>query len=185
MAAEIAHDVPVSLAEAKAYLRVEGPEEDALIVGLVRTAAELCEAFTGQLLLRRAVTETIAADGEWHRLTGFPVIWVDGVDALAADGSTETLDDDESWAASFGIGGTGMVGVLAGLRLASGAAAERAIVRYRAGLAEDWNGVPEPLRQGMLRLVAHLHAHRDAADDAGPPAAVAALWRPWRRMRLR
>jgi len=29
-----------------------------------------------------------------------------------------------------------------------------------------------------------MFAHRDAPDDAGPPAVVAALWRPWRRMRL-
>jgi uncharacterized phiE125 gp8 family phage protein len=64
----------------------------------------------------------------------------------------------------------------------SGSTAAR--VAVEAGLAEDWNGVPEPLRQGIVRLTAHLYAHRDAAGDAGPPAAVAALWRPWRRMRL-
>lgn len=41
----------------------------------------------------------------------------------------------------------------------------------------------EPLRQGIVRLVAHMHLHRDG--DQSPPAAVAALWRPWRRMRLK
>src|SRR3546814_2145352 len=56
-------------------------------------------------------------------------------------------------------------------------------VRYQAGMAADWNGVPEPLRQGIVRLVAHMHLHRDG--DQSPPAAVAALWRPWRRMRLK
>lgn len=52
------------------------------------------------------------------------------------------------------------------------------------GLAEDWNGIPEPLRQGIIRLVAHLYTHRDDADAGPPPTAVAALWRPWRRLRL-
>ena len=56
-------------------------------------------------------------------------------------------------------------------------------VRYQAGMAANWNGVPEPLRQGIVRLVAHMHLHRDG--DQSPPAAVAALWRPWRRMRLK
>ena len=58
------------------------------------------------------------------------------------------------------------------------------VVRFRAGLGQDWNSVPEPLRAGVVRLVSHLFSHRDAADGAPPPAAVAALWRPWRRMQL-
>jgi len=34
--------------------------------------------------------------------------------------------------------------------------------------------VPEPMRQGIVRLVAHMFAHRDAADEGRPPAMVAA-----------
>ena len=51
-------------------------------------------------------------------------------------------------------------------------------------MATDWNGIPEPLRQGIIRLAAHLFTHRDAADAGPPPTAVAALWRPWRRLRM-
>jgi hypothetical protein len=51
------------------------------------------------------------------------------------------------------------------------------------GIALDPNGVPEPIRQGVLRLVGHLFAVRDGADGE-PPAAVTALWRPYRRLRL-
>jgi uncharacterized phiE125 gp8 family phage protein len=61
--------------------------------------------------------------------------------------------------------------------------ATRVRVSGTAGLAMDENDVPEPIRQGVLRLVAHLFTARDG--DAGePPAAVTALWRPYRRMRL-
>ena len=50
-------------------------------------------------------------------------------------------------------------------------------------MALSQNGIPEPIRQGVLRLVAHLFAARD--DGGGEmPAAVTALWRPYRRMRL-
>jgi hypothetical protein len=48
-----------------------------------------------------------------------------------------------------------------------------------------WSEVPEALRQGMVRLAAHLYAHRDREEGAGPPAAVTALWRLWRRLGLR
>jgi uncharacterized phage protein (predicted DNA packaging) len=58
------------------------------------------------------------------------------------------------------------------------------VCEHFAGLSVDWSTSPAPLRQGIVRLVAYFYAHRDAADDAGPPAAVAALWRPYRRMRL-
>ncbi|MBL8647606.1 MAG: phage head-tail connector protein [Sphingosinicella sp.] len=156
----------VSLGEVKAYLRIDGAEEDALLAGLVRTAAALCEAFTGQVLIAEARSETIVADGEWHRLAATPVRSFEGAfvgeDVAAFDSLTDASGD--GW-----------------VRISGGRAARVAV---EAGLAEDWNGVPEPLRQGIVRLTAHLYANRDAAGDAGPPAAVAALWRPWRRMRL-
>jgi uncharacterized phiE125 gp8 family phage protein len=158
----------VSLAELKAYLRIETSDEDALLSQLVRTAEALCEAFTGQLLIERSTSETIAADGDWYRLTASPATVVTSVSdvasgtAIAFEAQIDACGD--AWVRVDGGG--------------------RAQVMLSAGLATDWNGVPEPLRQGIVRLAAHLYAHRDAANDAGPPAAVAALWRPWRRMRL-
>ena len=62
------------------------------------------------------------------------------------------------------------------------AEARRVKATYRAGLAATWADVPEPLRQGVVRLAAHFYTGRDKGGDAGPPAAVTALWRPWRRM---
>jgi hypothetical protein len=53
-----------------------------------------------------------------------------------------------------------------------------------AGKAADWNGIQEPLRQGIVRMAAHLYTHRDGEDGRGPPAAVTALWLPYRRLRL-
>jgi hypothetical protein len=52
-------------------------------------------------------------------------------------------------------------------------------------LAEAWADVPQGLRHGAIRLAAHLYRRRDdEADVSTPPAAVAALWRPWRRLHL-
>lgn len=54
---------PVSLAEAKAHLRVDGSDEDSLISSLIKSARVSCETQTG----RAFVTQTLRAD-----LDGFP-----------------------------------------------------------------------------------------------------------------
>lgn len=163
---------PIGISEAKAFLRVEHQVEDALIAGLVRSAAETCEAFTGLVLIERAVRETISA-GAWVRLEARPVRAIEAVALLAADGSESALAAD-AYRIDVDAAGDGWV------RLSGGAG--RLAVRYRAGVAADWNGVPEPLRQGIVRLTAHLYGERSGTEP--PPAAVTALWRPWRRMRL-
>jgi hypothetical protein len=45
-----------------------------------------------------------------------------------------------------------------------------------------WDAVPAPVAQGVAMLVAHLFDAR--GGDALPPVAVAALWRPYRQVRL-
>ena len=41
------------------------------------------------------------------------------------------------------------------------------------------------LRHGIIRLAAHQHRERETSGPGPlPPAAIAALWRPWRRMRM-
>lgn len=67
---------------------------------------------------------------------------------------------------------------------ATGAASIAVRVTCKAGIAHDWGDIPEPVRMGLVRLVAFHHGQRDRNDDPGPPASVAALWQPARRMRL-
>jgi uncharacterized phiE125 gp8 family phage protein len=69
------------------------------------------------------------------------------------------------------------------VRITDPGVATRVRASGTAGLASDENEVPEPIRQGVLRLVAHLFTARDG-EGGDPPAAVTALWRPYRRMRL-
>ncbi len=40
--------------------------------------------------------------------------------------------------------------------------------------------MPEAVRLGVVRMAAHLFAHRDDPEAAALPGAVSALWRPWR-----
>lgn len=172
-----AHGMPavVGLDEVKAFLRVGHGEEDALIAGFVRSAAQSCEAFTGRLLIAREVRETVAASGDWVRLAAGPVRSIEAVAGLGLDG-VETVLAAGDVAMDIDAAGDGWVRV-------ARSASRRAAVRFSAGLAADWNGVPEPLRQGIVRLAGHLYAVRGDAG-AAVPASVAALWRPWRRVRV-
>lgn len=165
-----------ALAEAKAYLRVND-SEDALIGRLLASGAELCEQFTGQTLIARSFYERIAASQAWTRLSRVPAVAILGVESIWDAGLFTALSAD-AYAVDIDTNGHGWV------RLTR-AQPERWIrVRYSAGLAQDWSGLAEPLRQGTVRLAAHLYSDREGSGDAGPPAVVTALWRPYRRMRL-
>ncbi len=122
--------------------------------------------------------ETVPAQPGWRRLARTPVVAITALEALPAEGDGVVLALG-AYAVDIDAAGDGWV------RIVAPGGAARIAVTYSAGLATGWGGLPEPLRQGIVRLASHLFAHRDADDEGAPPAAVAALWRPWRRMRLR
>jgi uncharacterized phiE125 gp8 family phage protein len=168
---------PDAIDEVKASLRIQNGDEDALAGGLIGSAASLCEQFTGRALLRREFKEVIGASSAWMRLEACPVQAIVGVDLLGPDGAAATLGPGE-YAVDIDAAGEGWV------RLTGAVRSGRVRVRYEAGLAASWAELPEALRHGIVRLAAHLYEQRDRPDEAGPPAAVTALWRPWRKLRL-
>ena len=164
-----------ALGQAKDYLRVHGSQEDALIGRALASAAELCEQFTGEILLAREFRETLRASGAWTRLARRPVRAISGVERLA-DGVATALPPS-GYALDVDAAGAGWVRAVS-------TGAGQLKVHYTCGLAASWDELAEPLAQGIVRLAAHLYTHRSGADDPGPPAAVTALWRPYRRMRI-
>jgi uncharacterized phiE125 gp8 family phage protein len=98
------------------------------------------------------------------------------VEAVAVDGSTQVLPA-EAYAIDIDTAGDGWV------RARPAGGQGLLTVRYEAGLAAAAEGLPEPIRQGIVRLAAEQFGVREG-EVATPPAAVGALWRPWRRMRL-
>ena len=164
----------VSMSEAQAYVRIETGEEEALLAGLIRTASGLCEAFINQVVIARPFSCDLPATGCWERLPVTPVRAI--TDVASVDGSgVPTPMPGAGYTSDIDFAGDGWVRVTPG--------PARVSVSGTAGMAESENGVPEPIRQGVLRLVAHLFTARDG-EGGESPAAVTALWRPYRRMRL-
>lgn len=172
-----------ALVELKQWLGVNSTRDDALLASLLDAAIDLCESYTGIRPID-AECEEIApvrpalwGDG-WQSLSTRPVSGITGVDAIADDNGRTPLPI-ENYAIELDADGTGR------FRILNAGTTRRVAVRYRAGLAPEWDDLPEPLKQGIVRLAAHHHRSRESGSgDVAPPAAVAALWQPWRRMRL-
>jgi uncharacterized phiE125 gp8 family phage protein len=165
------------LDEARAYLRLENEEEDASLGTVLLGGIGHAEGYLGQMLLRRGVSETLPATGEWQRLGASPVAALTAVIGIPAEGASFALTAD-AYKLDINSKGDGW------LRVLRPGSAGRVQLSYQAGMSASWAELPEVIRLAVLRLAAHLHLHRDNPDDVGPPEGVATLLRPWRRMRL-
>jgi uncharacterized phiE125 gp8 family phage protein len=165
------------LDEAKAYLRLENEEEDAPFGAILLAALAQAERYLGQILIRRNMREILPTSTAWQRLHGSPFVAANGATGLPAEGASFAFAGD-AYAVDVDARGD------AWIRVKTPGAAGRVELAYQAGLAGSWATLPEAMRLGVLRLVAHSHAHRDDPNDGGMPDAVTALLRPWRRVRL-
>lgn len=169
---------PTALSELKAWLGITTIGDDPQLTALLRAALEMCEHFTGTMPLQQVCEEVLPASTSWTALSARPVQAITGVDGLPAEGARFALPV-ANYAIELDADGGGRV------LISNPGAAGRVAVRFTAGLAADWPSLPEALRHGVLRLAAFQYRQREE-DGMGmlPPAAVAALWRPWRRLRL-
>jgi uncharacterized phiE125 gp8 family phage protein len=167
-----------ALAELKLWLGISTTHDDALLTALLRAALDMCEAFTGLMPLEAECEEVIPARGGWLPLSVRPVQAITAASGVMPNGSQTALAAGD-YELDLDADGTGR------LRLFNRGNATNLAVRFVAGLVPGWDSLPDALRHGIVRLAAHQHRERESSGAAPqPPAAVAALWQPWRRMRL-
>ncbi|MGZ9812636.1 head-tail connector protein [Pseudoroseicyclus sp. H15] len=174
---------PVSLAEAKAHLRVDGPDEDGLIESYIEAATAHLDGWTG-ILGRALMPQTWRQDFAcWSPRMGlplFPVLGIDAVSYLDRDGAAQTLASE-----AYELH-TDTIGAYVCLVQGWPAAARGSIsITYRAGYA-DAVSVPRPIHVAILLQVAGLYEHRESSVEGGlsEHPAVQALTTPYRRIRL-
>ena len=169
---------PAALAELKDWLGITTNSEDASLSALLRAALETCEAFTGTMPLAAVCEELLPVCTGWQAIASRPIVALSGVSGIPSSGARFALAAD-AYALDLRADGTGWV------RILNPGTASRVAVGFTAGLASDWTGLPDGMRHGIVRLAAHQYRSRESGENGPvPPAAVVALWRPWRGVRL-
>lgn len=174
---------PLTLAEARAHLRLDGDEEDAVVSACIVAARQACESYTGLSLISQSWQLYL---DRWPRgavlLPRPPVQEVLEVAVMDAEGGRETLDP-ERYVVDRAAGRPARLVRRGGLSWPRPGRPIGGIeITYRAGYGDSWNDVPAALRQGMLLAVAHFFERREG--EAGLPPAIATLWQPYRIMWL-
>lgn len=176
---------PITLAEAKAHLRVLHTSEDALIERLIKVAAAHAERVTGRAFITKTVRMTFdafPAQGGPLRLLKSPLITLSSVVYTPPAGADVTLASDDYQIVPDAVGA--MLFPPAGSHWPATTRARRAlVVTYTAGYGDSATDVPEDLRNALLLLVEHYYYNRSAVSDtpkAVTPMAVDALLGPFK-----
>lgn len=177
---------PVTLAEAKAHLRIDQNDEDALIGDLIRVARRHLEADAGLALIEQGWRMTLDDwPGENELLIAIhPVVAVTAVTAYGPDGAGALVDpanyavDTRSRPARVALRDA-----LPALRRFNGVE-----IDLTAGFGASGVDVPDDIRRAILLLVAHFHEFRAAFGPDQQPVSIPAgydrLMAPWRARRL-
>ncbi len=180
---------PVTLAEAKAWLRLDAGDDDALVTTLTTAARLHVEATTGLALITqswRLVRDGWPPDGT-VKLPVSPLQSLTAITAYDAEGagSELALDDVLTDAAANPSSLLLPAGFGAGRVFRSRQGIE---IDYVAGCGDDGASVPAALRQTMLTLLAYWFENRDAVVMAGAgsiiPQNFDLMVAPYRAVRL-
>ena len=180
---------PISLAEAKAHLRVDASDEDSLLTSLI-TAARM---FVERTLSLALITESwsLYLDG-WPR-SGAIVLPIQPVQAVTA---VRVYDpDDDPTTVNSGTYSVDVLSEPARLVLSAGAvqlSPARLLnafeVAFTAGYGDETSDVPAPIRHAIKLLVAHWFEQREpvvlGSAPQEVPGTVAGLLLPYRRVKL-
>jgi len=179
---------PVTVSEAKAHLRLDGAAEDLLIASLILTSRLHIEAALGLALITQSWLLTLddwPAEGE-IRFPLRPVASVASVSVLDAGGTPAVVAPTE-----YLLDGQALRPRLVmreGPRPKPGQPAGGIEIAFTAGLGDEPESVPEPIRHAILMLAAHWYEHRDPLEigsvAAAIPAAVSELLKPYCEVRL-
>jgi uncharacterized phiE125 gp8 family phage protein len=179
---------PLSLAEAKSWLRLDASDEDQLLSALIVSARLTLEAYTRRFFVTqswRIVLDDWPTTMRGNRLTipFAPFQSVSAIRVYNAAGSPQTVDP-ESYRAPPAPNG-GRISFITPPP-APGREADGVEIDVLTGYGLQASDTPEPLRRAISMLVAHWYENRgDQQTDATRlPAMASALASPYRRERL-
>lgn len=155
----------VTLADAKAHLRVDHDAEDALIAGLVEAATAMVEGPNGAGLALINQTWRLTLDTAWPGTIEIPLGPVQSVASIVytdTDGQPQTLDPEH-----YKLLAHHQPAVIARAPGAVWPAVHRGLdavtITFVAGFGAAATAIPADLRAALLLMVGHLYATREAA----------------------
>ena len=173
---------PITLSEAKNFLRVDHSDDDTLISALITASRQMCEEYTRRILVTTTIDEYFDKFpmNRWENLSNLiylsrgPVASITSVKYVDEIGSEVTITSDQYIIDT--ISEPARIQSTAGWFAAAGVV-NQVIVRYVVGT--DVSSIPKPLIQGMMLLISDLYDQRNDRVKALPTASEY-LWNPYR-----
>jgi len=174
---------PLTLEEAKKHLRITHDADDGVINALIKTAREMCESHTRLALVARGCSLYLDRwEKEALEIPAPPLLEVLAIIVHGADGGESEFPET-----SYTVDTHSRPGRI----LIEGAPPQPGLplggieIQFTAGFGDGPEDIPNSLREGMLRLIAHLYLNRgDAPETAIRNSGAAHLFQPYRLMRL-
>ena len=167
---------PITLAEAKAHLRVDASTDDAIITAMIQAVREQAEHETGRALItqtwERVLDAFPAVEIELGRL---PVASITSIKYLDANGAQQTLDSSQYLLDADTAPGW-VLPVADAVWPATADSANAVRVRFVAGYGASGAAVPASVRAWMLLHLGALYRQREAFASGQPVAALPDLF---------
>jgi uncharacterized phiE125 gp8 family phage protein len=176
---------PISLAEAKAYLRVSHVDEDATISRLIEAARQTVEKHLGLGLLSQSWSvffDRWPAPG-YLPITLAPILAITDVKIYGDDNVAAIIDPAHYYLDR--LSRPARLTMRVGRWLPQPGRVLNGIeVVLSVGFGTTAASVPQPLREALLLLLTHYYANRGDAAAFDMPAGIASLLDPFRLVRL-
>jgi uncharacterized phiE125 gp8 family phage protein len=163
---------PITLAQAKTFLRIDGTSEDTLISDLIKTARIVAEQECGKSFITQSwrISYSDTAPSRVALPYG-PVLNITSVTVIDEDGDEALIDSG-----NYHIDASGVT-----LMLELGLNGHRIEIEYQTGYGNAAIDVPADLVQAMLLHIAHLYEQRDSIM---PPTFSMLIYAQQREIRL-
>jgi uncharacterized phiE125 gp8 family phage protein len=167
---------PISLTQAKAHLKIDATDEDALITALIAAARTRTEWYTGRALITQSWTQWL---DDWPQTNCVeialpPLQNLTELRFYRADDSASILD-----ASSYQVDSASAPARVAlkpaTLPPLNPRPLNAVAIAFTAGYGDEPDDVPAPLREAILELIAFLFMHRGDAPADLPPNILAML----------
>lgn len=146
---------PLTLADIKIYLRIDGSSEDSILTNMLKASREAAETYMKNSIIKQ----------KW-KLVFYKNVPVT-IDLLRGPAteitSVKLIDEDDTETAVnsslYYLNGKHK------LCLKSSHSAHKIEIEYYAGFSEDSTNVPEIIKQGLLSQIAYLYENRGEGDS--------------------